>query len=411
MLITTEEQLLAEVKKTGKVLIYGNGNIARTMIRYFQKKEIAIEGIVAKKGTGKSMFGFEVKKLKDFTSIAEECTVVICEKNENHEEYISPAQNKGFKNIVEIDYEFYVTLSVAENVHMDFLCAGFSKSGTTSLQTAFKNHPAICLPKNKESYYLHWRQKFDNAPEKFRTRYFGEIPEGKIVGNIEPSYHKKAQGAYECFGKDLKIVLMMRNPIDATYSNFKMLMKNPKEKKQAMYFKKHNKFHVDMFDDYMEDYIFSGKDQRYQYNICVQQYIDTFGKDNVMLVFFEEIIREPGRILNEIQEFIGVPADKMVEYDKLPKSNAGKFVSKNFISALINHKLYAKKLAMKAASVKQMERYWKVTNFLHKHTYVENAEKMSAESREVLRDFYADSVKQIAEISGRDLSEVWPDFK
>lgn len=411
MLVTTEEQLLEEVNKTGKVLIYGNGNVARTMIRYFQKKEIPVEGIVTKSGEGKPMFGLTTKKMNEYKETAQEYVLVISAQTENLNDIIADAEKKGFASHVEIDYEFYVTLSVAENVHMDFLCAGFSKSGTTSLQTAFKKHPAICLPKNKESYYLHWRQKYDNAPEKFRKRYFGDIPEGKIVGNIEPSYHKKAKSAYECFGKDLKIILMMRNPIDATYSNFKMLMKNPKEKKQALYFKKHNKFNVDMFDDYLEDYIFSGKDQRYQYNVCVQQYIDTFGKDQVKLVFFEEIISEPTRILDEIQEFVGVPEDKRQKYDKLPKSNAGKFVSKNFVSALINYKLYKKKLEMKAASVKQMDRYWKVANFLHDHTYVENAEKMSPESREVLRDFYSESVKSLSEIAGRDLSEIWPDFK
>lgn len=408
MIVKTEEQLLAEVNKTEKVLIYGSGNIARTMIRYFQKKEIVLEGIAVRKAAGESMFGFETKHLDNFTDLCENCTVVICATSGDYESAHKFVENRGFKNIIIVDYEFYVDLSVAENVHMDFLCAGFSKSGTTSLQTAFKTHPAIFLPKNKESYYLSWRKNYDDAPERFRKRYFDNIPEGKVVGNIEPSYHGRAKGAYECFGRDLKIILMMRNPIDATYSNFKMLMKNPKEKKQAMYFKKHNAFHVDMFDNYMEDYIFNNKDKRYQYSRYVEQFVEVFGRDQVKLVIFEELIKDPETVLNDLQDYIGVPRET---YKKMPKSNAGKFVSKNYISALINCKLYQKKLAMKASSVKQMDRYWKVANFLHKHTYVENSEKMSQESRETLKEFYAESVKKLSEIAGRDLSEIWKDFQ
>jgi hypothetical protein len=411
LVITQEKQLLEEVKKHPKlVVIHGTASIARTMIRYFKKNEIEVSDVATKKNNPNTLFGMTIKPLSELVDDAEETVLVVCSTPDKYEIYEELAKELGFPHVIAIDYDLYVSLSVAENIHLDFLCAGFSKSGTTSLQTIFKKHKAVCVPINKESYYLSWRNKYDNAPEKFATRYFPNVKEGDIVGNIEPSYHSKARAAYECFGPDLKIVLMMRNPIDATYSNFKMLMKNPKEKQQAMYFRKHNKFHPSMFDDYMRDYIFSQKDRRYQYSEYVKQWIELFGKEQVKLILFEEIIHDTNRVLDDLQDFIGVPEEKKQKYDKLPKSNAGKYVSKNFAGAMINYRLYKKKLDMKAASVKQMDRYWKVAHFLQKHTYVENGEKITPESRQALKEFYQASVDELSEIAGRDLGEVWKDF-
>ena len=163
-----------------------------------------------------------------------------------------------------------------------------------------------------------------------------------------------------------------------------------------------------MFDNYLEDYIYNNVDMRYQYSKYVKEFIDYFGKDQVKLVFFEEIIQEPTRILDEIQEFVGAPNKK---YKKLPKSNAAKYVSRNFIGAVINRYLYKKKIAMKAASVQQMKRYWKAAHFFQKYTYVENDEKLPAESRAKLRDFYTEGVRELEEIAGRNLGDIWPDFQ
>lgn len=408
MIISTEEQLLDEMSGDSKAVIFGSGKVGRTMLRYFRSKKLLLAGIAAKNNTGVSLFEYKTKELSDFAGHTEDYTIFLCVREEFQKEYRELAESLNFKKIRAIAYDLYVQLSVAENVHVDFLCAGFSKSGTTSLQTAFKKHPAICVPINKESYYLRWRTQFEDAPERFKNRYFPNLEEGKITGNIEPAYHDRAMDAYECFGKDLKIILMMRNPIDATYSNFKMLMKNPTTKHMVFYYLKHNKFHVDMFDNYLEDYIYNDVDMRYQYSKYVKEFIEYFGKDQVKLIFFEEIIKEPTRILDEVQEFIGAPNKK---YKKLPKSNAAKFVSRNFIGAVINRYFYKKKIAMKAASVKQMKRYWKIAHFFQKYTYVENDEKLPLESRKQLRDFYAEGVHELEEIAGRSLGDIWPDFK
>ncbi|MCD7824472.1 MAG: sulfotransferase [Clostridiaceae bacterium] len=408
MLLTTTEQLLAEANKQQSVIIFGTGLVARTVIRFLQKQEISVAGIAGMSGRDKTMFGFTVRHLRDFSDQAEKALVLLCERSDVLDEYRLQAEQSGFPSVASVDYNLYVELSVAENMHLDFMCAGFSKSGTTSLHTALKKHPSVVLPKTKESYYMHWREQYDNAPERFFEKYFGVVPEGMLAGDIEPSYHRIASEIGECFGTDLKIILMMRNPIDATFSNFKMLMKNPTEIRQIFYYIRHNKYHADMFDNYLRDYIYSGKDTRYQYSAYVRQFIDVFGSENVKLVIFEELISDTTRVMDEIQEFIGVPRKK---YSKFPKSNTGGKVSKNFFCMGINFLLYRKRLKLKSASQEQRKKFGKKYDAWHQKTLVESDGKMTEDSRNALRDFYRSSVSELSVLAQRDFSQWWKDFK
>lgn len=132
-----------------------------------------------------------------------------------------------------------------------------------------------------ELKYFLWRGKYEDSPTRFREKFYNEIKENQTVGLIDPSFHENAKEAYECFGKDLKVILMMRNPVDATYSNFKMRMRRTKHKSYVDYYKDTKVFNVEMFGKYIDHAVIGGKDERYRYTDCVEEYINYFGKENI----------------------------------------------------------------------------------------------------------------------------------
>lgn len=405
-MIEKEEELLSEVKKYQKIIVYGVGNVSKTIIRFLVSHNIKISGVAWKKDSSKNILGFQVYKLESYQEFAEEALVIIaCNYNVMSEEEKEALSKKAFKSIRFIDYEMFVRLSNEENIKMDFLCVGFVKSGTSSLHKALSKNKKIFLPKVKENYYLHWRNKFDDAPKRLKELYYKEAEEGMILGNIEPSYHKRALAAYECFGKNCKIIFMMRNPADAAYSYFKMMMRRPKSKELVNFYKGSHGFHAKMFDKYIEKYLLNGREKRFHYDIWIQQYLKYFDRENVMFIFFEEAIKEPTRIMNEVQEFIGVPKKK---YKEMPHSNDGKEVSRNYISAYINYKLLLKKNNSKSKeSQDNANTMIKNIQKIHKYTMCTNNEKMLPESREVLNHFYKESIKNLEKIIGRSLEGVW----
>lgn len=409
MNISTQDELLHAVEKSSKIIIYGKSSLVRILLRLLENegKKSLVHGVrytdSRKKG---EVLEIPVRSLDAMAECNTQADVFLVVSSEEKEaSALKKLNEKGFSKIHCIDYDLMAKIGSTEHVHLDFICVGYVKCGTTSLQATLMKNSNIYLPKKKETLYMGWRKRYDDAPKRFNQIYYSGIKEGKIVGNIEPSYHGNAEGIYECFGKDTKIIFMVRNPMDATYSYFKMLMRKTEELKQINYYKKYHKFDLRMFDDYISDYILSGEDTRFCYMNWINRYLRFYEKDQIKVVFFEDVIKEPEKTLNEIQEFVGAKAKA---FPKLPHSNEGKAVSKNYISARINRWLYRKDRELRAVHcVEDKKKHNKRKAKLQKYTLKENHDKMLPSSRETLEGYYMDSIHELEQFCGRNLKGMW----
>lgn len=411
MIVKKSEELIANISRYDKVVVFGMENIAKTVYRYLQKENVADKVIgfavynKVRRGKKKTIFKKKIKALKEYNKEKENLLVVVAVAPGNQDKALAFLKEQEYKEYVVIDYDLYCQLSKEEHVHIDFLCAGFTKCGTTSLHYALIKNKQIALPKGKETKYFLWRGKYEDSPTRFREKFYNEIKENQTVGLIDPSFHENAKEAYECFGKDLKVILMMRNPVDATYSNFKMRMRRTKHKSYVDYYKDTKVFNVEMFGKYIDHAVIGGKDERYRYTDCVEEYINYFGRENVKLVIFEEIISDTKRIMKEIQEFIGVTPKV---YTKLPHSNSGKEVSKNYRCAKINRNLHRLRISLKGKNLPTLCKWERnLEKKIFKKTMMEFHEGMLPKHREVLENFYREDIKRLEHILGRSLEGIW----
>ncbi len=411
MAICNDNELMEQVKAQDKFIVYGKLTLIRILLRDLKKKDlldkvdaVSIQGNQKREG---EILGRPIKSMKELSKGNKKKKVFLVESNEKRWESAREVLKKlQFENVKEISYDFMAEIGSKEHVHLDFLCVGFVKCGTSSLHAALKKNKKVFLPKKKETLYLsNWKNRFDDSPEKFNSIYFPNVAKGQVVGNVEPSYHARAEDSYECYGSDMKVIFMVRNPVSATYSYFKMLMRKTEEMKQINYYKKYPKFDVRMFDDYIADYITSKVDTRFCYMDWIDEYLKYYDKENVKVIIFEEFIKDPKSAMDDIQEFIGVEG---IEYGALPHSNEGKSVSKNYISAKINRYLYRRDRELryvKSDKVKRRHEKWKAK--IHKHTLIDNNDKMLPESKAVLDEFYKDSIKRLEEFCGKSLEGIW----
>jgi len=408
-IINSREELLAKAREYNNVLVFGAGNIGRTLVRFLIKPENNIVpcGIVRfnKNIKAKKIKDIKVAKLQSYRKYRESALVIVAVVDELKEKAENRLQRQGFENYVAITYDLYLSMSWEENVKMDFMCPSFAKCATTTLNQALKKNKKIFLSKQKETNYMHWRHRFDDSPERFKTMYYSDFKEGQIVGNFEPSYARKSLSVYECFGPDMKLIFMMRNPASATYSYFKMMMRRTQFKKQLKYYLKFNRFDVSLFDNYMEDYVVTGKENRFSYDEIINDYLKYWPKENVHFVIFEELLQDTERVLNEVQEFIGV---EPVKITKLPSANVGTRVSKNFVCFLLNSISFIIGLRVKGIPSKKVKKWYNDFNAkLNKITLVENNEKMTEEQRKKTIAFYMDSIKNVEKLTGRSLEGIW----
>lgn len=410
MEICNDTELVTKINEHREVIVFGKLSLVRIVLRYMKKNKLPEAAAASVQGNQKRegmLVGCPVHSMKELAKEHQNALVLVVEEKAERRESAHAILDKlGYTTAADVKYSFLSELGAREHVHLDFICVGFVKCGTTSLHAALKKNKNVFLPKKKETLYLsNWRNRFDDGPEKFNSIYFHDVPEGKVVGNVEPSYHARADGVYECFGRDTKIIFMVRNPVSATYSYFKMLMRKTEEMRQVNYYKKYRHFDVRMFDDYIRDYILSGEDTRFCYMDWIEEYLQYYDRENIKVVVFEEFIRDPKSVMDEIQDFIGA---ERITYGQLPHSNEGKSVSKNYISARINRYLYRRDRELRyVKSEEEKRRHNKWKERLHKHTLIDNDEKMLPTSKQTLDEYYRDSIQRLEQFCGKSLEGLW----
>ncbi len=219
---------------------------------------------------------------------------------------------------------------------LDFLCVGFHKCGTTSLDILLKDHPYIYLPPEKETFFVKSYNRYNDAVKMFRNSYPLEKCKGKLVGGIEPSYWENAEDVYRCFGANLKLLFIVRNPIKATYSYFKMIMRDAIGDNAALkYFEKYEYVSPEMFDAWIREceYLWG----RFRYIDAIEEYLKYYPIENIKVVLFEELLDSTMDVMNDIQKFIGLENKDIQSYSDIPHVNEGTKVCREYACALLNN--------------------------------------------------------------------------
>ena len=224
------------------------------------------------------------------------------------------------------------------------LCVGFAKCGTTTLYDIMKQHPDIYLSGIKEPIYFGNKQIMKNKGfEWYKKRYYPKKMNKKIIMEINPVIGKYAtpDEIKINYGKDVKIIFMIRNPIKRLYSNFTMnLVKgdcfkniNDNIGNENLLF---DKWVIDNFldkngnvisDDVIPKFCKSGN-----YYNTIKKYIDTFSSKNVKVIVFENFIKNPEKECKEIFEFIGIKNNNSINFNIF--SNEGNRIPFNKLSGI-----------------------------------------------------------------------------
>ncbi len=290
----------------------------------------------------------------------------------------------------------------------DFLCVGFNKSGTTTLENLFKKNSDICLPKNKkEILFFAWYDKCDKPMEVLQKKYYPEYENYNCIGSIEPSYCKRAKDVYKYFGKDVKLIFMMRNPITATLSLFKMRLRHVYDKYFINLYKKYNNDISLMFNSYIDEYIVTKKNSDFFYDEHINEFLKYYPKEQMKFIIMEEFLKDPNKYMQDIFSFLGV---KNIEYknSEIKRSNKGDKICKNYYNAKINFrlsKIYNNE--RRKAGNKERSRLCRFLAKMRTYTLKNCEYKLTDEEENKLSQIYAKSIKNLEKITNKDLKKLW----
>ena len=191
----------------------------------------------------------------------------------------------------------------------DFLIIGGARCGTSSLYSYLNEHPEVFMPDLKEPHFFNYLG-CSKSPHPARLPWtIGDYaalfeparPEQKL-GEASASYlhfHDKViptmRSIYGEKAREVKIVIVLRNPIDRAWSYYMLLRRN---KHKLSFFEMVNKY-CGGEEKTFHDFLSAG-----QYTEQVRDYLGAF--DSVRIFMFEDLQRDPAAVVRCIFELIEV---------------------------------------------------------------------------------------------------------
>ena len=124
--------------------------------------------------------------------------------------------------------------TAAHRLQPTFLIIGAQKSGTTSLHRYLSKNPAVLLASPKEVRYFHRNHERGDRwyRAQFPLRAHARLTEFTVgskpaIGEASPIYlfDPRAPGRVHAFDPSMKLIALLRDPVDRAYSHFHMQLR------------------------------------------------------------------------------------------------------------------------------------------------------------------------------------------
>jgi hypothetical protein len=296
----------------------------------------------------------------------------------------------------------------------DFLVIGAPKAGSTALHAALAQHPQLHLSSIKEPKFFLCdgtpppRQGGPGDAHSYREwiwnradyeALFDDAPSGTLRGESTPFYLSDfpAQTRIKALIPSVKLVAILRDPVDRAYSNWTHLWSDG----------------LEPLGDFMqacadeERRVESGwaRFWRYKglglYGAQLRHLYALFSRQQVHLLRYKELVDEPQVTLNRICAFLGVAEDVITE---VPSENVSTHVSPTLLNGVLQTVMRG------GAAIGQFfpPQVWRrvSTPLLWALKREErHRPELGAQDRERLVAFFADDIRLLEELTGDSYRE------
>ena len=315
----------------------------------------------------------------------------------------------------------------------DFLIVGAMKCGTTSLYTQLKNHPEVFMPPlevgyfdiddiqqhpdffkvGKEEWHYHSFNRDRGRLENWYRSLFEAVDGERMIGERSTTYMASSVAPVRIRDAvpGVRLIFMLRDPVPRAYSNYWHLLRSGEA--------------TGSFERTLR-YRHSVLFNRGLYRDQIERYMSLFDRNQMKFILFERFVREPGEVLEEVCEFLGIDPGGFSEEEQLEHRNPGRYPWSLALQCVINGVLFHGVLnghrylgTHLPALTYEALRYGPLRRASHEAVvFVLKAlsrvncsrgtkPEMKAATRRMLTDLYEDRNRGLSKLIGKDLSEWW----
>lgn len=300
-------------------------------------------------------------------------------------------------------------------IKVDFFCIGAQKAGTTLLHDILIQHPEIYLPQEKEAHFFDVNELYEKGLGYY-SGLFSTHSKEKIVGNINPNLqieNRSIERIIDCYGRDIKIIFLLRNPVKRAYSHYLMSVKRgyetldfisaiESERLRIQHPKAHKGYYSSEPGHFEKNHL--GYLQRGLYAPKVKYLMDRLPNENLKIVLFEEFVEDKDKVLLEILNFLEV--DPTISLDTDLKSNPAQKAKSRKLSRMINSHSKLKeimKLVVPRKFLKSMKNFVSEKNL---STLDEKDKKLSQNEYDLVMGYFKKDIAELEKLLGKSLN-VW----
>lgn len=285
----------------------------------------------------------------------------------------------------------------------NFIVPGAQKAGTTFLYNLLKQHPEVCLSSIKEVHFFDIEENFARGLDYYAS-FFDNHDDRPAVGEVTPNYltYPHVAGRIrEALGKDLKLIFMLRHPVDRAFSQFTMSLAGAAV---------HQGLTAADFPRTLEQSFTNGATAGFGptglYGAQIARFMELFPRENTLTLLFDEDVRGDVQAgLDKVCRFLGISPHRF--NTQVGRNQAGVPKIKALNRLIFNDASPVKRVAK--AIVRSPVLRDRLRNKMLEMNKAPQKDKLDPNlRREFFVRYYKDDVARLEELLGRDLS-CWRD--
>lgn len=292
----------------------------------------------------------------------------------------------------------------------NFFIVGAPKCGTTSLYQYLREHPEVFMPDRKEPDFFCTDFYPDSLTEEEYLALFQDAKsEEHRIGEASTPYlySARAREGIKEFCPDARIIIMLRNPVNMMYSLHGHRLWDMRE-------------HIRDFGAALEAAEEPGSGVHHplyplplsyrgvaRYSRHVNSYIETFGRDQVLVVLFEDFVERTEACYREVCDFLGIDPGFRSRFEvhnphKRVRSVTLQRLMRSRLWRLMRPRLGRMGRVLPRAGRETVKRMVREVN-----RKTQERPPMPAELRSRLQQEFAPEIARLGEILDRDLVPLW----
>jgi hypothetical protein len=199
----------------------------------------------------------------------------------------------------------------------NLLIVGAPKCGTTTLHEVLSKHSDIFMSRAKEPGFFSDDRRYARGLDWYSSEFFTKSSDCAFRGESTPWYlysQSSPERAWRDLGPETRLIVALRNPLDRAISMYWDQVQLGREVRpidEALT----AELRGSPADDPRQAYVSGGR-----YSLYLRGWLSSFPAEQLHVVLFERLVRDPSEELSRLFEFLGVPPEGLTDRD-IPHAN------------------------------------------------------------------------------------------